>query len=529
MSTMKPLVEKSKKPWLPGNKRQSIASQKTVIIIGAGIAGLSTGIYAQMNGYRSRIYELHTIPGGVLTAWKRKGYLIDGCVDRLAGSSPRYPRLYRYWQEIGLIQGRQIFDPEVFFRVENRHGQAFNLYCDADRLEQHMLALAPEDEKTIREMCEAIRKFRVMRGGSADPNFLQNFKNRLQMMSIMPHIIRYGKMTMKDLGELFQSPLLRKAFSEAIWEPNISALALLITLSNMNDKTSGYPLGGSLPMALAVAKRYRSLGGEIHYKARVSKILIENHCAVGVRLEDGREERADVVISAADGHATLFQMLEDRYTPEEFRAMYADWARITPLVYIGLGVNRIFDECKGITGGLLFEVNPPLCVAGKPVEHLHVKIYDFDPCLAPRGKTVLTVPIPTDYAYWSRLYGDGSDRALYLAEKERVAREVIQRLDLRFPGLAAQVEMVDVATPVTYEHYTGNWQGCYEGWQPTPYAMRTTISKTLPGLDNFYMVGQWVFAGGGLPCGVITGRQVVQEMCRKDGSRFQARAQGEII
>lgn len=86
MSTMKPLVEKSKKPWLPGNKKQSIASQKTVIIIGAGVAGLSTGIYAQMNGYRSRIYELHAIPGGVLTAWKRKGYLIDGCVDRLAGS-----------------------------------------------------------------------------------------------------------------------------------------------------------------------------------------------------------------------------------------------------------------------------------------------------------------------------------------------------------------------------------------------------------------------------------------------------------
>jgi hypothetical protein len=171
MSTMKPRLEKSKESWLPGNKSQSIACQKTVIIIGAGIAGLSTGIYAQMNGYRSRIYELHTIPGGVLTAWRRKGYLIDGCVDRLAGSSPRYPRLYRYWQEIGLIQGRQIFDPEIFFRVEDRHGQAFNLYCDADRLEQHMLALAPEDEKTIREMCEAIRKFRVLRAGSADPNF----------------------------------------------------------------------------------------------------------------------------------------------------------------------------------------------------------------------------------------------------------------------------------------------------------------------------------------------------------------------
>ena len=105
---------------------------------------------------------------------------------------------------------------------------------------------------------------------------------------------------------------------------------------------------------------------------------------------------------AADGHATLFRMLEDRYTTDEFRAMYADWLRFTPLVFVGLGVNRIFDECKGITGGLLFEVNQPLFVAGKPVEHLEVRIFDFDPCMAPAGKTVLTVLIPTEYTYWSK-------------------------------------------------------------------------------------------------------------------------------
>jgi phytoene dehydrogenase-like protein len=46
---------------------------KKVIIIGAGIAGLSAGCYLQMNGYDTEIFELHNIPGGLCTGWKRKG------------------------------------------------------------------------------------------------------------------------------------------------------------------------------------------------------------------------------------------------------------------------------------------------------------------------------------------------------------------------------------------------------------------------------------------------------------------------
>jgi len=54
-----------------------------MIIIGAGLAGLSTGCYAQMNGYESRIFEHHTKPGGVAAVWKRGDYLIDGGIHFL--------------------------------------------------------------------------------------------------------------------------------------------------------------------------------------------------------------------------------------------------------------------------------------------------------------------------------------------------------------------------------------------------------------------------------------------------------------
>jgi len=58
----------------------------SVIIMGAGIAGLSAGCYAQMKGLRSQIFELHKIPGGLCTSWRRHGYVFDGAIRLLGGA-----------------------------------------------------------------------------------------------------------------------------------------------------------------------------------------------------------------------------------------------------------------------------------------------------------------------------------------------------------------------------------------------------------------------------------------------------------
>ncbi len=493
-------------------------SSKSVIVIGAGIAGLSAGIYAQMNGYHSRIFEMHNLPGGLMTAWKRKGYTIDGCIHWLTGSSPKDPTFYRWWQETGLIQGREIFDPEEFVRVEGTHGEVLHLYCDVERLEPHLLELAPEDRAAIREMCSAIRAFTHYRIAAAE-SFWDRARSLFNLLPVFPSLMKWGRLTMADLAGKFKNPFLRKTFHD-LWYPSMSCIGLMMTLAMMHNRTAGYTMGGSLPMALAVEKRYRDLGGQIQYNARVSRIIVENNRAAGVRLEDGREERADVVISAADGYATLYQMLEGRYRDPKLDEMYRSGEIFQPLVFIGLGVNRTFPELPGLTGGLVIQLDEPFYVAGKPVHQVEAMIYNFDPSLAPPGKTVLTVMIPTEYAYWKNLYGDGSDCEQYEAEKQRVALEVIRVLDRRFAGLAEQVEMADVATPLTFERYTGNWQGSFEGWLPTPKTVTQALPKTLPGLENFYMVGQWVQPGGGLPSGVMTGREVIQRMCKQDGIKF---------
>ena len=92
-------------------------NNKTIGSIGAGIAGRSAGCHAQMNGYKTQIFELHALPGGLCTSWKRKGYLFDGCPHFLVGSGPTSTANV-LWRELGAVQERQ-FIYEGFVTTEN--------------------------------------------------------------------------------------------------------------------------------------------------------------------------------------------------------------------------------------------------------------------------------------------------------------------------------------------------------------------------------------------------------------------------
>jgi len=294
-------------------------------------------------------------------------------------------------------------------------------------------------------------------------------------------------------------------------------LAVLFILALMHLKIAGYPLGGSLEFSRAIERRYLGLGGEIHYKSPVTRILVENDQAVGVRLADGTEYRSDIVISAADGRTTIFDMLDGKYINDDIHGYYEKLPLFSPLIYIALGVARSFDELPHSVSGISYSLDEPVTIAGKERKRLDVQIYNFDPSLAPAGKTVVRIMLDSDYEYWKKLK---QDPERYKAEKEQIADKVIALLDRRFPGLAAQVEMRDVATPMTWERNTGNWRGSFEGWLVTTKTIGMQMSKTLPGLENFYMAGQWVEPVGGLPPAAMSGRNAIQIICEEDKKPF---------
>jgi phytoene dehydrogenase-like protein len=190
------------------------------------------------------------------------------------------------------------------------------------------------------------------------------------------------------------------------------------------------------------------------------------------------------------------------------------------LLFIGVGVADPFDDLPLIATGIELPMSEPLEVGGRTYRRVHVRVHNFDRTLAPEGKTALTCMLDADESFWGPLRADDPER--YREEKQRVADAVVATLAARWPGTPGKVEMVDVSTPATLVRYTGNWRGSFEGWLPTPEWQLKQVPMTLPGLERFWMAGQWVAPGGGLPSGVMTARQVQQLICRADGVPFRA-------
>ena len=84
----------------------------------------------------------------------------------------------------------------------------------------------------------------------------------------------------------------------------------------------------------------------------------------------------------------------------------------------------------------------------------------------------------------------------------------------------SDIKRRDVAPPATVIRYTNKWKGSFEGWVLTPKNALKQMKKQLPGLQKFYMTGQWVEPGGGLPSALLSGRNVAQIICRFDGVTF---------
>jgi phytoene dehydrogenase-like protein len=223
------------------------------IIIGAGIAGLAAGCYAQMNGYRTRIFEMHNLPGGLCTAWQRQGFVFDGCIHYLFGSGPGQP-FYRLWEELGVVPQQQFFHHDELLRVSEPQGKNLIVYSDPDRLEQHLQELSPIDHRLISEFCAGIRAFTKF-----DLSILQQQpKVSMQlgdwaqlmrkMLPFMCPLARWGNLSAAEFAHRFQDPFLRRAIPQMFSWDSIPVMVGMSLLAYMHTKNAGFPLGGSLQL-----------------------------------------------------------------------------------------------------------------------------------------------------------------------------------------------------------------------------------------------------------------------------------------
>jgi phytoene dehydrogenase-like protein len=500
-------------------------SDRSIIIIGAGLAGLATGCYAQMNGYRSQIFEHHIHPGGVAAAWWRGEYLIDGGIHFVMGHRPG-TALHKLYRQLGIVPTVSFKDLTTYGRfIDEASGHRVTITSDLDRLARDLKTLSPADAAIVDDLIAGARAFQggdMSEMGMSKPPELASAFDQVKDLWAMRRLLKYvaGKygQPVADYTQAVQVPLLRDCI-EGLFLPEVPVYFLFMLLGLLADEQLGLIDGSCADFVRALEDRYRSLGGEVTYNARVEEILVEDSKAVGVRLANGApiplERRSDAIVSAADGYGTIFKMLGGRYLNDKIRKRYQTWPRFRPLLMANYGVAREYpDDAAFVT----IRLEQPISIGNHQVDALLVRNFNYSDRFAPQGKSVIQAEVETEWDYWNDLRQD--DRARYDAEKERLAAEILERLEAHFPGISAEVEETDVSTPCTWWRYTLNDKGAWEGWLMTPSAIRTAIERTLPGLSNFYMAGQWVMPGGGVPPVLYSGRHAVQLLCKEDGKSF---------
>jgi phytoene desaturase len=481
-----------------------------VVIIGGGLAGLSAGCYLRASGFRTTIVEHHGSLGGVCAAWTRGPYTIDGCLQWLTGGA--FDAIYR---ELGVLPRLALRTLDAFATYRDvRSGAEVRVSRDLDALARDLRVLSPEDASEIGRLVDGARRLVALKPPVHHAAEVTTFRERAQTLWGMRHELPVIEEFRAPLGAwtsdwLASEPLRR--FLLRLMPAEAPVLFLLMMLGYLERGLLSRPDGGTRAFVGALVDTYRALDGQVLLDATVDEVLVEDGRARGVRLSDGTILSSDLVISTSSVPETVLRLLGGRYAGRETRARLQRWTLFPPLVLASFGVAAPFT---GVPSTQIIDGIEPFSVGGRDNDHLLVRTYNDEPSFAPAGHTVVQLTLKTGYAWWA------TRGARYHAEKEAVAELALERLDRYMPGVRAAVQLRDVATPLTFWNAARSWSGSYEGWLPSSDALFHHLGKTLSGLSGFYMAGQWLEPGGGIPLALMSGRQVAEIVCSDEDVNF---------
>jgi prolycopene isomerase len=479
---------------------------ETTVIIGAGMAGLTTTAYLTRAGQKVDVYEQHTLPGGYISSFVREGFTFPAGPTSITSNGIVFPIL----QELGL-EGKRKF-------IHIGHQMSWSEHDiplrNPQQVRRDLEACFPAEKRNLE------RYFRwVEIGGGGFRQFVQSgmFFGRGIFKTVLQIVLRHplfpwaswmarGQTNRSLHNRYFANPALRHMLDELAYPVMAAQNTLGMWISYFDDTWA--PAGGMQAFANTLVRFVREHGGEVHLGKAVKRIRVENSRAVGVRLADGTEQPAGWVISAADVRHTCFELIEREHLTPGLVAKLEAARPSEPVFGVFLGLRgspeleRAFQRFH--EGHVIFT-----CADGKTIQIAWLSKDDHS--VAPPGKHSLFVGWLDRYADWEPLKTDG---VAYRTRKAAVTDELITRAEEFLPGLRKHIVVQDAASPLTYERYTSNWQGATTGWNWNPaLAPRFNFAKDLP-IKDFYPVGHYTFNPGGVPTAMITAWYIAREILK---------------
>ena len=492
---------------------------KTIVIIGAGVAGLSAGIYAEQHGFHAILLEKNPSVGGMCTGWYRKGFYVDGCIHWLTGTKEG-TILNEMWHNLGAIDNpKDILYLDSWGTYEYQ-GQRVTMWRDLDRAEKEWKEVSPVDSKMIHKFFKMVRDFTKVELPLDLPLSMMPLSRKLQLgfkvLSVWPSYLLTMRQTCEKFASKFKSPVIRFALTKSqVGAGNL--FSMIYSYATVVAGDGGIPQGGSKPMVERMKEKFISLGGTLKLNADVDRVLIDNKTATGVKLKDGKIINGDYVISCLDTNYTLKKLLRDQYLFPSFEKRFNNQKK-NPSPSCVL-INFIVKKDNNLPIPYSFECEP-FTVADREINHLTIRSYSYDETFTRGDKTVLSVLVDQsnlEYPFWRRLT---KNKEQYLKYKNWVAESVKERIINHLPALTDNIEILDIATPHTFNRYVNSSNGVYMGFFFTHRSAMFAHHGHLNGLNNFYLSGQWLQGPGGLPIAMTQGKFAIQRICKREKLSF---------
>lgn len=494
-------------------------NQYDVIVIGAGIGGLTAAAILAKNGKRVLVLEKNSTPGGYMVCFQKGKFKFDASLHLINGCNKNGPT-YKILEKCGVTDKIQFLKPHYLYR---------SIFPDFDmRIPQS----EPREYIAILTRCfplecKGIKKlFKRM-------SFVTHNKQKL----IYSKISSLLKMTLSSINyrvtsiskhETYQSlinnflkdPRLKAAISQ-LWSyfglpPSKLPISCFKDSYSFYRDGGYYPKGGSQAFLNTLQNTIKHYGGEIILNCEVREILINRNLAKGVKTNKGIEFIATDFISNIDARNTFLKLISSDYYPESFREKIS---QIEPSVsalqiYLGLNVDlrerEIFDYEIFVNPNYDLEKQFKACIDNNIIEvPFIITIYsNLDDSVTKKGKTTMSIVMASGYDFWKNLPEDQ-----YKNKKLEVANQLIKRAEQIIPNLSAYIEEMEVATPITMERYTGNYKGAIYGWSniESQSGIKRLGFKN-PYIKNIYLASAWTQSGGGV-CGTMrAGERAAEEI-----------------
>jgi prolycopene isomerase len=492
-----------------------------VIVIGAGMGGLTAAALLAKKGFKTLLLEKEDQVGGYAVSFKRQGFLFDatgafvgGCHE--GGEFSQILNEIGAHEEIEFIPIHHVQNIYPGFEVHLRPG-GFHSYTEA------LFDLFPQEEKGLKTYLSMVKRIGDEIRSYSEITTLK----RILFPFYFRNLVRFHRSSHQMiLDSLFRGEEIKMALhSLPVTEPpsRLSFLFLAVMINKALIEGVFYPKGGMGKISEAMVNAFLRSGGELHLQTEAGQILIREGRVEGVQTKEGKTFRAPLVISNINPNLSV------KMLPVELRKLFAKkWSRLEyslscfvlylatdlDLKQMGLPyftylrlLSDLEEEDRILRKGEIPQ-NPTLMVSIPTM---------LDSSLAPPGQHILSVLINVPYHYQEK-WG-GGDFEKYRSIKEDFSQKILHQLESKLiPGLRSHLLFYEAATPLTLERYTGNEMGAMYGLASTPQQvgnLRPPHQTPIPGL---FQVGHYTRPSHGIVgaslSGFIASRIILKKMHR---------------